>query len=437
MKMEKIKLIPKYIVKLIKKRDLKRYPEQKGITRFYSYLTKNDGELVKVTVAVKNRYKNWHYKQVAVHGVHSDKCFVKDMVFHYIAGYSVGWHEEGLTKEPKWYEDPEWGWHYDDKFDPYAPVINPEYALKIPAYKYSACDIYDGDNIIKYLRMYEKYPQLEYVTKMGLSKLAMSKQIMVKLGKDPKFRKWLSKNAKDIASKEVYISTIFHAYRTGKPVLEADAYERAKKSLCADRDYKPIRDLFAPHYEEYFSYIGEQKISNRLYNDYLKACNYLGLDMNDKKNRFPRDFKRWHDIRIDEYESAKAKADAELRKEFYEQFASVANKYLPLQKDKNGVYLVFIAKSPAELVKEGSALHHCVGKMGYDKKFVREETLIFFIRSADAPDVPLVTMEYSLKSNKILQIYANSNTKPTDDVQTFIQKKWLPYARRQLKKIAA
>ena len=46
MKMEKIKPIPKYIVKLIKKRDLKRYPEPKGVTRFYSYLTKNDGELM-------------------------------------------------------------------------------------------------------------------------------------------------------------------------------------------------------------------------------------------------------------------------------------------------------------------------------------------------------------------------------------------------------
>ena len=169
MKMEKIKPIPKYIVKLIKKRDLKRYPKPKEITRFYSYLTKNDGELVKVTVAVKNRYKNWQYKQVAVHGIHSDICFVKDMAFYYIAGYTVGWHDEGLTKNVKWYEDPDWGWHYDDKFDPFAPVVNPEYALKIPAYKYSACDIYDGDNIIKYLRMYEKHPQLEYVTKMGLS----------------------------------------------------------------------------------------------------------------------------------------------------------------------------------------------------------------------------------------------------------------------------
>ena len=74
-----------------------------------------------------------------------------------------------------------------------------------------------------------------------------------------------------------------------------------------------------------------------------------------------------------------------------------------MQKNKNAAYLVIIAKSPAELKAEGKALHHCVGSMGYEQKFAREETLIFFIRSADAPDVPLVTMEYSLKSKKILQ----------------------------------
>ena len=77
MKMEKIKPIPKYIVEKIRKRDAIRYPEPHGNTRFYSYLTKNDGELVKVTVAVRHRYKNWHYKQVAVHGVHTVICPVR------------------------------------------------------------------------------------------------------------------------------------------------------------------------------------------------------------------------------------------------------------------------------------------------------------------------------------------------------------------------
>jgi hypothetical protein len=40
-----------------------------------------------MTVAVKTRYKKWHCKQVAMHGVHSDRCYLKDMVFYYIGGY--------------------------------------------------------------------------------------------------------------------------------------------------------------------------------------------------------------------------------------------------------------------------------------------------------------------------------------------------------------
>ena len=52
MKMEKIKPVPKYIVARIKKLDAKTHAKPSGLVRYYSYLTKNDGELVKVTVAV-------------------------------------------------------------------------------------------------------------------------------------------------------------------------------------------------------------------------------------------------------------------------------------------------------------------------------------------------------------------------------------------------
>ncbi|MBQ7340246.1 MAG: PcfJ domain-containing protein [Clostridia bacterium] len=55
-----------------------------------------------------------------------------------------------------------------------------------------------------------------------------------------------------------------------------------------------------------------------------------------------------------------------------------------------------IAKSPSELINEGSILHHCVGNMGYDQKVVDEKSLIFFIRTKDQPDTPLVTVEYSM-----------------------------------------
>ena len=53
MKIEKIKPIPKYIQKKIKLYDDQLKTAPFGRTRFYSYLTKNDGELVKVTVAVR------------------------------------------------------------------------------------------------------------------------------------------------------------------------------------------------------------------------------------------------------------------------------------------------------------------------------------------------------------------------------------------------
>ncbi len=80
MKIEKIKPIPKYIQKQIKHCDDILKPEHVGRTRFYAYFTKNDGELVRGVVAVKNCRKKWYYKQVAVHGIHSKTCLVKDSV---------------------------------------------------------------------------------------------------------------------------------------------------------------------------------------------------------------------------------------------------------------------------------------------------------------------------------------------------------------------
>lgn len=73
--------------------------------------------------------------------------------------------------------------------------------------------------------------------------------------------------------------------------------------------------------------------------------------------------------------------------------------------------------------------------MNYGQKFAREETLIFFVRDKNNQDSPFVTLEYSLNKHKILQCYAEHNTKPQEDVSNFITKKWLPYANRELRKI--
>ena len=126
MKIEKIKPIPKKFVAEIKKRETKI----DGHTRYYSYLTENDKELVKVTVAVKHYQGKLYYKQCAVHGLHSDKCFVKDMEYTYMGGYQTGWYYDGIGKEPKWYEDGKWYEAENKYFDVFSSLLNIDFLAK-------------------------------------------------------------------------------------------------------------------------------------------------------------------------------------------------------------------------------------------------------------------------------------------------------------------
>ena len=433
-----IRDIPKKILNTIKRIDKKLYPKPNGHHRFYSYLTTYRKELVKVTVAVRHRYNEWIYKQVAVHGIHSKDCLVKDIEYCWIYGFIVGWYAEGLTKEPKWYESDHWIVAYDKYYNPYSYLVNPKYVLKTKKYKYSALERYKYDYTLKYLRLYEKYPEAEYLVKMGLDNYATSKTLLRKIHKDKRFRQFIIQNRQTLTSRPYYVNTIFKAFKTNKSLEHIQRFEEEYKSFINTRYnyYRIIKETIKPEeYERFFKYIDEQDTSYSSYSDYLTACNYLGLDMSLDKNKYPHNFKRWHDIRIDEYHSKQAEENEKKKKELYKQFEQVANKYLSLQRNLKDKYITLIAKSPAELVNEGDKLHHCVGRMGYDQKFAREETLIFFIRNKDDKNTPLVTVEYSLDKHKVLQCYADHDSKPCEEIQDYVYKTWLPYANRKIRQI--
>lgn len=437
MKITDIKPIPKYIIKRIEKLD-KKIATQNGYNRFYCYLAIWHKELVKVTVAVRNKYKKWYCKQVAVHGIHSTECYVKD--FEYCGcmgmGYQVGWYYDGLQKYAKWFENNKWYEAKDKYYDNSAPIVNLEVIDKLPEYKYSAFRLACTNRILQYLRLYEEFPQIEYLIKLGFGKIATSKAILRQVGKDMQFIKWLIKNKIDLTTKYYYISSIIKAYKSNEPLDQVQKLAYSKMQLAHNSGLDDIKAMFTgKELTRFFKYLETQNTDAYSYNDYLKACNYLGLDMNVDKNRYPHNFKRWHDIRIDEFKSAKALADEQERQEMYKQFESVAMKYLKLEDLKKGNYAIFIARSPEDLIREGETLHHCVGKMNYDQKFIREESLIFFIRNKLELDTPFVTLEYSLNSKKILQCYGDNDTQPSDEVLNFANNVWLPYAKRQTNKL--
>ena len=155
------------------------------------------------------------------------------------------------------------------------------------------------------------------------------------------------------------------AYRTGKSPDTLQTFWEARLRLRHDNTLAPVRELFATEKElfAFFEYVAAQKTYPHSYLDYLKACNYLGLDMSLPKNRFPHDFRYWHDMRIDQYATARAEADRKAKQELYEKFAVIAEKYLPLEHDKRSAFICIIARSPADLVREGEILGHCVGRM--------------------------------------------------------------------------
>ena len=451
MKIEKIKPIPKQILAKIKKLDESRNIKPCGQLRFYSYLAKNDGDLCRVTVAVKIYKKVWYCKQVAVHGLHSDICFVHDMEYAYMGGFKVDFYSEGMRQHnaPAWYAKGKW-YEADDKYynPTFAPIVNLDYLRKYPEYQYSACDLYQGEDIIEYLRTYEKYPIAEMLVKLGLSSYALSKQILEKATKDKSFRKYLGRNRELLASdrgydKQFYVSTILNAYKQNKPLEIVQEYEWFKKDL-ATPFYKTFNGMFKGEADRLFGYLKKQNTTLSLYRDYVSACRELGMDMTKDKNRYPHDFMHAHDVAIEDAHTARAlKAEQERikreweREHLAENFVTVASKYLPLQSLDNGAFVVYIAQSPAELVKEGEALHHCVGRMNYDQKFAKEQSLIFFVRSATDTETPLATIEFSPQSKKILQFYADHNHKPDQAVTDYVNNVWLPYANRKLNRIAA
>ena len=431
-----IKPIPKYILEKIKIAD-KKYTRNlsSSVLRFYSYLTKIKGELVKITVAVKHYKKGWYYKQVAVHGITSEKCFVRDLEYQYMGfGFRVCWFNEGIQRFKRSYWC-DWAAAKHKYYNPFSTLINKNYLASLPEFKYCGYQYLRHMELIKYLRLWQKYPQVEYLLKLGFYDFLSSVQILRLVAKDKQFCRWLISNKHEFTSNKYHIEAIIRSYKTGAPLAQIQSDIHTRFELIKTYNCTNVYALFKHELSKFGDYIRTQKTDYRSYQDYLIACNYLGLDMTIPKNRYPHDFKRWHDIRIDEYKTKQALQDKIERAEHYQKFETIAKKFMPLQKIGRG-YAVIIAASIDDLKVEGDALSHCVGKMNYDQRVIKQESLVFFVRKIGALDTPFVTVEYSLKSKKVLQCYGKNSQKPDEKIVQFVHNNWLKHANKMIKEVA-
>lgn len=169
-------------------------------------------------------------------------------------------------------------------------------------------------------------------------------------------------------------------------------------------------------------------IKERKVNGSLSCAKYLGdyWDMLLKVYRrmpeeliYPKDLKRAHDevmLRIKEKENKK------LTRKIKERFDSL--NVLSYSSEALGL-LIRPAASQAELITEGKILHHCVA--GYATKHADGNTVIFFIRHINDPEMPFYTLEY--KNGKVEQNRGDHNCSRTEEVIAF-EAEWLEHIRK-------
>lgn len=412
--------IPKRVRAEIEDKYRKKYSDSINCTKYFAYL--GSEPLSRTTIAVKRASKNpkarLQMKKVAYTDV-TGASIARDMDFTYLAGYQACFEDA----ESVWCAVP------NGMFMPTADYVALDKITSTAKYKYSAIDkvVDDGIDAYSYLKMYEEFPEIEFLVKNGLSHYSLNRTFVKKCINDACFVVWL-KHKKEFIPFGALAMDIIEAYRTGKSIEEVANVNSFYRSNIFRGATK-----FIPKNEraKAMQYILQHKISRSDYSDYIKACGYLKLDLNDTKNLMPRDFERMHDLRAHEMSIKKKLEKAEENVRMDARIKEKSNFYKQMECSSDEFSIVTLM-SIVDLETEGNSLHHCVGCGVYAEKIANGRSVIFSVRRTATVNIPLATIEYDVKNEVVLQCRADHNSKPSDEVMTFVAR-WQEMTKNKLK----
>lgn len=304
-------------------------------------------------------------------------------------------------------------------------LLNMEAIKDSDRYMYSGYQGCYSGNCIKYLKMYKTNPKVEYFGKLGI---VPQKSLLKKAEKDKQFVRFLIDNAKSIQKGWYGPKTILYAYKNKITVAKASDelwMKREARKVFGKTIAEAGVDILA-----IYKWARERRdIALYSYRDYLDACIGLGLNMKDTKVIYPKDFHRMHDLRINEFSSLKAKRKRAEARQMEKKFSEVARKYIPFEIDGEK-YAIVMPTETSDLKREGEKLHHCVGRMGYDAKMAKGESIITFVRKIEDKTEPFVTVEF--KGDTVYQCYGDHDSTPAADVRQFVEK-WVKEVNKKIK----
>ena len=153
------------------------------------------------------------------------------------------------------------------------------------------------------------------------------------------------------------------------------------------------------------------------WNDYIYMCRTQNIDVSSKSIKFPKNIVEAHDALALKVTAIK---NAELD-EAYAAASDDSYRRLNATPYTKGPFSIVLSHSATELVAEGQALGHCVGNGSYAKRVISGNILILFVRMADAPEKPYATLEYSIGTRQILQLYGKGNKPVSSECRRFVE----------------
>ena len=308
-------------------------------------------------------------------------------------------------------------------------------ALKGTPWQYSQLEafyraIQEDMEVLPYLEAYREIPAIEFFVKLGLSWLAThviygrdGKKLINPDGKnlrdvlqiDPSDLPWLQRPGAGVRELQILRTLRREGYQPSEELFrwlaerDITQLEGLEKAIHYTSPHKMIRYL-----NTQFSlgskndYRGSNGILSD-YKDYLGFCEELHYDLKNEFVLFPRYLQQAHD-------QAQGRVKQRQVEKFDTQIASQRKRLKRQYQFKSGGRVVLPPHSAQEIVVEGQALHHCVGR--YAEQMAEGDCAILFLRQEQEVETPYYTVE--VQGDNIIQVRGAHNCAPTPEVKKFL-----------------
>lgn len=383
-------------------------------------------------------------KVVATYSPVTNQVRFRDMGYHGLCGWIVYWDRKDYDNKAirawiypraldKW-EDHSCKWGDGIKF-PWHETINPQ-ALEGTRYQY--CQYRDGlgTGLCDWLWLYREEPHIENLAKMGLYDFITP--FATKALKDKRVFRWVLEHADEL-KKRCSVKAAIWAAKSGKSLADGNRHFELVESMKHAFGWHGRPDGIRFDYERVAKLLKKWHVHVEDYGRYLCECKRAGLDLRNEGTLYPPT-KGGHDAFVARTEALEREGDriernarrrekrlhAKEERERQERLANLAKERAPeieaFQKSLDRTktlrgcgYKLVLAKTQAELLKEGKRMGNCVGCGTYGEGLVVGNTLILTMQGRD--EKARFCVEIDRKSWKVRQCYGRHNSAASDEVR--------------------